>query len=173
MIELLPYSPVYCVVGLYRLVCDAQLFAPILHDSRATIVQSALFLVPYCLLVYPLLSLYIQFIARSVPTPDWNLPLSPRAFATLSLLLAHVDYILKWRLKSVLRNSRIRVWEHTIASRAKPIEWWSTYVEEWKEPPFESAHKAIQKEIFYRKISSPFMKFLLLRCGSSFTFPKQ
>lgn len=45
------------------------------------------------------------------------------------------NMILKFFLSKNLRIARDRAWEQTVKSRAKEVDFWGPYVEEWQRPP--------------------------------------
>ncbi len=55
---------------------------------------------------------------------------------TIIFLLPQLSSILYYFLRRNLRLARSRAWDLTVASRHKPVSFWSRgYIEEWEQPP--------------------------------------
>jgi hypothetical protein len=74
--------------------------------------------------------------------------------------------ILRFFLSKNIRIARDRVWQHTVASRGKGLEWFQPYVEEWDQPP--RIGKDELKGGFIERIAGGWIGTLVLKRGSSF-----
>ncbi|GAA6013052.1 hypothetical protein JCM11491_000953 [Sporobolomyces phaffii] len=168
-VELLPFPPLYCAVGAYRLCTDRNLYHPIWIRSRQTLKRATLLSIPLILLSLPLTRLYVVYILSRSPLSPKNihdaqfLGVSPVKYTTWTLVLGQVTYFLEWMLKRELKKSRTEVYERTVHSRGKPVEFWGPYVEEWRVPPYERARRNGERQSFYMKLASPLFRMLVLR----------
>ncbi|GAA5837106.1 hypothetical protein JCM11251_005256 [Rhodosporidiobolus azoricus] len=168
-VELVQYSPVYCLVGAYRLVHDRSLLVPLWKRCEKGLKRAALLTVPYALVALPLTRLYVTFILSRSPLSPTNihdaslLGISPVTYTVYALLLGQISSLLEWFLSRELKKSREEAYEATVRSRAKEVDWWQPYVEEWKVPPVERASRASEKQNFYTKLSTPLVRIILLK----------
>ncbi|GAA5961832.1 hypothetical protein JCM3765_004088 [Sporobolomyces pararoseus] len=168
-VELLPFPPLYCIVGAYRLVTDPALYQPIWKRSRSSLKSALLISLPLLLLSLPLTRLYVVYILSRSPLSPKNihdaqlLGVSPVQYTAWMLVLGQVSLLVEWKLKRELKKSREEVYDRTVQSRGKPLEFWGPYVEEWKAPPFERAKRSAERQSFYKKLTSPIFRMLVLR----------
>nr|CDI54828.1 protein of uncharacterized family [Melanopsichium pennsylvanicum 4] len=66
-------------------------------------------------------------------------------------------------LRRKLRECRNTAYVQTVRSRGKAPDWWTEYVEEFKNPPTEKAIKDAKKQGWYLKLASPIVRFLILK----------
>lgn len=148
-VELLSFTPSYCVVGAYRLITDHTLWYPIWFvlsifpqiqqqlyptltnshclrtQSRATLRTSLFLTLPFLLISYPLTRLYVTLILSRSPFSPNNIHdaaffgITPAHWTTFVLVLGQISAAIEWRLGSTLRGSRKVVYEATVKSRGK------------------------------------------------------
>ncbi|GAA5874891.1 hypothetical protein JCM16303_004935 [Sporobolomyces ruberrimus] len=165
----IPFPPIYCIVGAYRLCTDPQLYSPIWTRSRQSLKRAALLCIPLILLSLPLTKLYVVYILSRSPLSPKNIHdaamfgVSPVKYTTWVLVLGQVTFVIEWMLKREMKKSRTEVYERTVQSRGKPLDFWQPYVEEWKAPPFERAKRSSERQSFYKKLASPIFRMVVLR----------
>lgn len=84
-------------------------------------------------------------------------------FAAMMFVLGQVHTIMEFWMRRKLRACRNRAYESTVSSRGKPAEWWTPYVEEWEDPPYEKAKKNTQKQKLYMRMATPLIRIFILR----------
>lgn len=84
-------------------------------------------------------------------------------FAAMVFVLGQVHTIMEFWMRRKLRNCRNRAYEATVKSRGKPAEWWTPYVEEWEDPPYDRARKNTQKQKLYVRLATPLIRIFILR----------
>ncbi|BGP38870.1 hypothetical protein JCM10449v2_002808 [Rhodotorula kratochvilovae] len=167
--ELLAFPPSYCVVGAYRLLTDSQLYLPIWRRSRKSLQRALVVAVPAALASFPLTRLYVAWILARSPFSPSDIHnaaffgVSPVRYTTWMLVLGQVSMLVEWMLARELRKSRDEVYEATVRSRGKAADFWQPYTEEWLVPPVERAQRAGEKQSFYMRLSSPFVRIILLK----------
>lgn len=168
-VELLPFPPLYCAVGAYRLCTDPNLYRPIWSRSRQSFQRALLLSIPLVLVSLPLTRLYVVYVLSRSPLSPKNihdaqlLGISPVQYTTWTMVLSQVTMLCEWLLKRELKRSRTEVYERTVQSRGKPVEFWQPYVEEWKVPPYERAQRGAERQSFYKKLASPIFRMIVLR----------
>ncbi|GAA5900318.1 hypothetical protein JCM6882_002305 [Rhodosporidiobolus microsporus] len=168
-VELLPFPPSYCLVGAYRLIHDRRLLVPLWNRCEKGLKRAAILAVPYTLIALPLTRLYVTYILSRSPLSPRNihdaslLGISPLTYTVYTLLLGQISSLLEWFLRRELKKSREEAYEATVRSRAKEVEWWEPYHEEWKVPPVERAARAAEKQNFYTKLLTPLVRVVLLK----------
>lgn len=81
----------------------------------------------------------------------------------MMFVLGQVHTIMEFWMKKKLRNCRGRAYEVTVQSRGKPAEWWTPYVEEWEDPPYEKASRNTKKQRLYMRMAKPLVRIFILR----------
>ncbi|POY76896.1 hypothetical protein BMF94_0149 [Rhodotorula taiwanensis] len=168
-VELLSFTPAYCIVGAYRLLHDPKLYKPIWERSKRSLQRAIVLAVPFLLVSLLLTRLWVTFILSRSPFSPKDihnaayLGVSPVTYTTFTLTLGQVSMFVEWMLARELRKSRNEVYERTVESRGKPDDWWQPYTEEWAVPPVARASRAAEKQSFYRRLSSPVVRLLLLK----------
>ncbi|GAA5879444.1 hypothetical protein JCM8547_008146 [Rhodosporidiobolus lusitaniae] len=168
-VELLPFPPSYCVVGAYRLVHDRSLLYPLWQRCEKGLKRAAVLAVPYAVVALPLTRFYVTFVLSRSPLSPKNihdaaiLGVSPVVYTTWALLLGQLSTILEWFLGRELKKSREEAYEATVRSRAKDVDFWLPYQEEWFVPPVEQAARAAEKQNFYTKLSTPLVRVVVLK----------
>ncbi|GAA5975380.1 hypothetical protein JCM10908_005144 [Rhodotorula pacifica] len=168
-IELLSFTPAYCVVGAYRLVHDPKLYQPIWQRSKKSLQRALILAVPFLLVAFPLTRLWVTFILSRSPFSPRDVHnaayfgVSPVTYTTWTLALGLMSSLVEWMLARELKKSRNEVYERTVQSRGKADDWWQPYTEEWLVPPVERASRAAEKQSFYSRLSSPLVRMLLLK----------
>jgi len=84
-------------------------------------------------------------------------------FAAMMFVLGQCHTIMEFWMRRKLRACRNRAYEATVQSRGKPAEWWTPYVEEWEDPPYEKAKNNSQKQKLYMRLATPLIRIFILR----------
>lgn len=146
----LEFPPLYTVVGVYRLCHDPLLWRPMWESARASLNRGTLFALVWALISWPLQGLFTRSfvghmgtvigarhtydaIARSahsagLPAPDFD------SLTSILLVLNQMSIILELSMGRQLRQFRNTAYMATVASRGKPAEWWTPYVQESQHP---------------------------------------
>ena len=148
---------------------DAKLWTPIWLRTRTTLKRAVLFLPLYLLLAYPLTRLYVTFILARSPFAPARIEdaqyfgLNVVTFTNWSLILGQISMILEWALKREVTKATKDVYEATVASRGKSVDFWKPYFEEWELPPVERAQRSLLRQSWYAKLSGPLVRMLVLK----------
>jgi hypothetical protein len=84
-------------------------------------------------------------------------------FAAMMFVLGQCHTIMEFWMKKKLKVCRNRAYENTVASRGKAQEWWTPYVEEWEDPPYEKAKQGSQKQKLYMRMATPLIRYFILK----------
>ncbi|GAA95833.1 uncharacterized protein L969DRAFT_18258 [Mixia osmundae IAM 14324] len=166
--ELLSASPVYCLVGLYRLLTDASLWRPIWQKTSTSAKQGALIAALWFIATIPFNRLYCRFFMKRnllfkyEDDSKW-LGVNILTYASLMMGLGQASMILEFYIAKQLKAARVHAYDATVASRGKDASFWQPYVEEWKEPPIDRARRAAQKSSFYSRLSSPLIRIFITK----------
>lgn len=149
----------------------AQRYRACRREWNNTAVQHSLLLVDHCFLLYfDVASLY-HSVTTSADKIDgshdsrilgFGLP-SLTTFAAMMFVLGQCHTIMEFWMRRKLRACRNRAYEATVQSRGKPAEWWTPYVEEWEDPPYEKAKNNSQKQKLYMRLATPLIRIFILR----------
>ncbi|EOQ99513.1 hypothetical protein E3P89_03238 [Wallemia ichthyophaga] len=125
-INFLFFPPLYCPVGIYRLLSDSHVRSPIYSLCRKGLATGLITASVYVLVTYPiqnrLLSIYLSLF--------YSTPSSHR-FSTLMLVSTQFTAILQFFINKRIAQSRRLAYSLTIQSRAKENAFWGKYVEEF------------------------------------------
>ena len=142
--ELLTLPPVYCVVGIYRLLTDPSIRKPVWDKCRHGVRRGGIVGLVWAALTWKIQKAFVGYFLLNSPrftglSTDsvfgYQVPLDIGTYATLLFLGDQITGILYFFLSRNLRIARERAWDQTLASRGKPAEFWGAYVEEWQKPP--------------------------------------
>ncbi|KAF8601198.1 hypothetical protein BDV93DRAFT_524923 [Ceratobasidium sp. AG-I] len=142
--ELLTFPPVYCIVGIYRLLSDPLLRVPAWDKCRHGVRRGGLVGLAWAVLTWKIQKAFVGYFLLKSPrftglSNDkifgYHVPLDVGTYATLLFLGDQITGILYFFLSRNLRIARDRAWEQTLQSRGKGPEFWGAYVEEWQKPP--------------------------------------
>lgn len=84
-------------------------------------------------------------------------------FTTISLVLGQLSSLIEFFLIRRIKILRSKVYDLTIQSRSKPTEFWIPYVEESRHPPIDKAHRRVAKRRWYRTITTPIFRLIILK----------
>lgn len=84
-------------------------------------------------------------------------------FAAMMFVLGQIHTIMEFWMRRKLKICRNKAYETTVQSRGKPAEWWTPYVEEWEDPPYDKATKNSQKQKLYMRLATPLIRIFILR----------
>ncbi|CAE6505921.1 unnamed protein product [Rhizoctonia solani] len=159
--ELLTLPPVYCVVGIYRLLTDPLIRKPVWDKCRHGVRRGGIVAVVWALMTWKLQKAFVgYFLLRQhtsvhgsfyrpcvwVPSAHRRRNLFVSLSFSLAFLIVWVDAtllflgdqltgIIEFFLARNLRIAKDRAWDQTVASRGKGEDFWGGYVEEWQHPP--------------------------------------
>ncbi|KIJ66628.1 hypothetical protein HYDPIDRAFT_129676 [Hydnomerulius pinastri MD-312] len=165
----LNFTPVYVVVGVYRLFTDKSLYKPAWdkckHGARRGLVVGFVWTcltyrvqkhIMRSLMNNPSSLLSFSYITRLSQTATdlseekflgVSLPFGISTYVTVLLIGAQLTSILTFFISRNIRIARQRAWDQTVASRGKGPDFWQPYVEEWDTPP-------VVKEGFGTRVSN-------------------
>ncbi|CAE6437101.1 unnamed protein product [Rhizoctonia solani] len=136
--ELLTLPPVYCVVGIYRLLTDPLIRKPVWDKCRHGVRRGGLVGLAWAVMTWKLQKAFVGYFLLSTPrftglSTDsvfgYQIPLDVGTYATLLFLGDQLTGILNFFLSRNLRIAKDRAWDQTIASRGKGEDFWGGYVE--------------------------------------------
>ncbi|CEL62871.1 hypothetical protein RSOLAG1IB_10539 [Rhizoctonia solani AG-1 IB] len=142
--ELLTLPPVYCVVGIYRLLTDPLIRKPVWDKCRHGVRRGGLVSLFWAALTWKLQKAFVGYFLLSTPrftglsndrVLGYQVPLDIGTYATLLFLGDQITGIINFFLSRNLGIARDRAWNQTMISRGKEESFWGTYVEEWEKPP--------------------------------------
>ncbi|KAF8671666.1 hypothetical protein RHS04_08196 [Rhizoctonia solani] len=143
--ELLTLPPVYCVVGIYRLLTDPLIRQPVWDKCRHGVRRGGLVGLFWAALTWKLQKAFVGYFLLSTPrftglsndrVFGYQLPLDVGTYATLLFLGDQITGIINFFLSRNLGIARDRAWDQTMTSRGKEESFWGGYVEvEWEKPP--------------------------------------
>lgn len=169
--ELLSFPPTYLFIGIYRLVTDPKLWRPIWTDCKTSLKKTLIIAGLASGLSYPITRMWVRFfmgkssLVRYAEEASF-LRIPVTTLATLSLVAAQMSWLVEFSLKRKLRHARAHSYKMTIESRAKDPSFWGAYAEEWEIAPIEKAQKLISKRKWYKTVSGPLFRFVVLKCQS-------
>jgi len=142
MQELLLFTPLYTVVGVYRLLSDRiireKVWDKLRHGFRRGAIVGAVWAVSTFTFQRAFVSFFLLKSPRITGLAHDNVfgyKIDVATYATCLFLSSQIQGILNFFVGKNLRIARDRAWEQTLASRGKEPEFWGPYVEEWQNPP--------------------------------------
>ncbi|KAH7339160.1 hypothetical protein B0J17DRAFT_660003 [Rhizoctonia solani] len=136
--ELLTLPPVYCVVGIYRLLTDPLIRKPVWDKCRHGVRRGGLVGLAWAVMTWKLQKAFVGYFLLSTPrftglsndrVFGYQVPLDVGTYATLLFLGDQLTGILNFFLSRNLRIAKDRAWDQTIVSRGKGEDFWGGYVE--------------------------------------------
>ncbi|POW20846.1 hypothetical protein PSHT_03077 [Puccinia striiformis] len=179
--ELLRFPTSYLTVGIYRLGTDAKINRAIVQEFSTIVKRLVILSIIYCTIAYPITKVWVKYFylsskrakqeqemtgGRSSMNSMGSSMFSLLNFTTISLVLSQLSSIIEFFLLRKLKKTRSKVYDFTLQSRDKSDEFWIPYVEEWDHPPFEKAQKRMSKWKWYKTITGPIFRLLILKVGS-------
>ncbi|PLW58685.1 hypothetical protein PCANC_00390 [Puccinia coronata f. sp. avenae] len=170
--ELLQFPPSYLTVGIYRLGTDSKIQRAIVGEFSTIVRRLVVLSLVFCLLSYPVTKVWVKYFyfrPRREVQPHPTHDQSPTAFfsivnfTTLSLVLSQLSSIIEFFLLRKIKKTRAKLYQFTIESRAKSDQFWIGYVEEWEHPPIEKAQRRASKWKWYKTITGPIFRLLILK----------
>ncbi|OAV99659.1 hypothetical protein PTTG_00544 [Puccinia triticina 1-1 BBBD Race 1] len=169
--ELLQFPTSYLTVGIYRLGTDGKINRAIVQEFSTIVKRLVILSIVYCCLSYPVTKVWVMYFylskrAKAMEEEGVGMGasfFSLANFTTISLVLSQLSSIIEFFLLRKLKKTRAKVYDFTIQSRAKSAEFWIPYVEEWENPPLEKAQRRISKWKWYRTITGPIFRLLILK----------
>ncbi|QRW22480.1 Etoposide-induced protein 2.4 (EI24) [Rhizoctonia solani] len=145
--ELLTLPPVYCVVGIYRLLTDPLIRQPVWDKCRHGVRRGGLVGLFWAALTWKLQKAFVGYFLLSTPrftglsndrVFGYQLPLDVGTYATLLFLGDQITGIINFFLSRNLGIARDRAWDQTMTSRGKEESFWGGILSrrvEWEKPP--------------------------------------
>ncbi|KAI9619155.1 hypothetical protein H4Q26_011835 [Puccinia striiformis f. sp. tritici PST-130] len=176
--ELLRFPTSYLTVGIYRLGTDAKINRAIVQEFSTIVKRLVILSIIYCTIAYPITKVWVKYFylsskrakqeqemtgGRSSMNSMGSSMFSLLNFTTISLVLSQLSSIIEFFLLRKLKKTRSKVYDFTLQSRDKSDEFWIPYVEEWDHPPFEKAQKRMSKWKWYKTITGPIFRLLILK----------
>ncbi|KAA1122297.1 hypothetical protein PGTUg99_036375 [Puccinia graminis f. sp. tritici] len=173
--ELLRFPTSYLTVGIYRLGTDPKINRAIVQEFSTIVKRLVILSIVYCALSYPVTKVWVKYFLlskRAKPADQDEVAetvgviggmFSLLNFTTISLVLSQLSSIIEFFLLRKLKKTRAKVYQFTIESRAKSEQFWIPYVEEWDHPPLEKAQRRISKWKWYKTITGPIFRLLVLK----------
>ncbi|KAK4053567.1 hypothetical protein OIV83_001735 [Microbotryomycetes sp. JL201] len=137
--------------------------------SRKTLKRALVLTIPFMLISYPLTHLYVSLILTRSPLSPNDihgaavLGINVLGYTTITLVLGQISMLIEWALRRELGKAKEEVYLATVKSRGKDATFWQPYFEEWAVPPVERAKRAAEKQAFYRRLTSPIVRMVVLK----------
>jgi len=172
--ELLRFPPSYLTVGVYRLATDGKIQRAIVVEFSTIVKRLVILSMVYCVLSYPVTKVWVRYFyqtsrrashdgASGLYSIRGRFSLFNNNLTTISLVLSQLSSIIEFFLLRKLKKTRQKLYQFTIQSRAKSDQFWIPYVEEWQNPPIDKAKRRISKWKWYRTITGPIFRLLILK----------
>ncbi|QRV80678.1 Etoposide-induced protein 2.4 (EI24) [Ceratobasidium sp. AG-Ba] len=142
--ELLTLPPLYCIVGVYRLLTDPLIRKPVWDKCRHGVRRGGIVALVWAALTFKVQKAFVGYFLLKSPrftglsndrVFGYQVPLDVGTYATLLFISDQITGILYFFLSRNLRIARDRAWDQTLVSRGKGADFWGPYVEEWQKPP--------------------------------------
>ncbi|KAG8920928.1 hypothetical protein FRC02_000563 [Tulasnella sp. 418] len=140
--ELLKLTPSYCAVGIYRLLSDPLLRAPVWQKCRNGLIRGTIVGGIWAFFTYRVQHAFVSLFLMKSPRVTglsndhffgFEIPLA--TYATIIFMSSQVSSIIAFFLSKNIRLAKERAWNQVVISRGKAPDFWGPYVEEWEEPP--------------------------------------
>jgi len=171
--ELLRFPPSYLTVGVYRLATDGKIQRAIVVEFSTIVKRLVILSMVYCVLSYPVTKVWVRYFYQTSRRASHDgassysirgrFSLFNNNLTTISLVLSQLSSIIEFFLLRKLKKTRQKLYQFTIQSRAKSDQFWIPYVEEWQNPPIDKAKRRISKWKWYRTITGPIFRLLILK----------
>ncbi|KAF8336535.1 uncharacterized protein EI90DRAFT_3144716 [Cantharellus anzutake] len=142
MQEFLLFTPVYTLVGIYRLLTDpfirVKVWDKIRHGVQRGILVGAIWTIGTFRIQRIFVSFFLKRFPRALGLSHDNVfgyGMDVATYTTLVLVSSQVQTMVRFFLGKNLHIARDRAWDQVLVSRGKAKEFWGPYFEEWEKPP--------------------------------------
>ncbi|KAF8311808.1 uncharacterized protein EI90DRAFT_2952720 [Cantharellus anzutake] len=140
MQEFLLFTPVYTLVGIYRLLTDPfiRVWDKIRHGVQRGILVGAIWTIGTFRIQRIFVSFFLKRFPRALGLSHDNVfgyGMDVATYTTLVLVSSQVQTMVRFFLGKNLHIARDRAWDQVLVSRGKAKEFWGPYFEEWEKPP--------------------------------------